>query len=257
MIAALSLSAWIAWFGEPVIAPHAHAELGVLVRDPPLDQPGITVKVPPAAAVGVGVGLVMGPRASGPHAWLALGVLGSLAGRAIESLDDGSVRARPARSQVLRVDFGVVLAPHERVQIGVGLGYALRAFGSPVDERIAAQSIHAPHVVVPVVIVFGRASRVALRLRPTIGPSVAAAALADRSERDLGLGVGAALELDLRLLGRLALRLALREDHELFFPLHDGPLHDSPLHDSPLHDAQHAATLAVVFDANPWTRPRP
>jgi hypothetical protein len=44
------------------------------------------------------------------------------------------------------------------------------------------------------------------------------------------------------LIGPLALRLAAREDHELFFPL---------------RDAQHLVTLALVFDNNPWIRPRP
>lgn len=245
MIMATSvLAAWLALVGEPriepVIAPHAHAELGVVVRQAPLDEPGIAVAVPPMAAAGVGAGLVVGPG-DGLRGWLDFGVVTSLAGRAIESLDDGSSRTRPARSQTLRASFGVVLAPRPRVQIGVGLGYALRAFTSPVDERIPAQLIHAPHVIVPVVIA-GRRGRVALRLRPSIGPSVAAAALADRSGRDVGLGLGLALELDLRLIGPLALRLTAREDHELFFPL---------------HDAQHLATLALVFDTNTWTRPRP
>lgn len=241
LITMSALAAWIAVVGEPVVAPHAHAELGVVVREPPLGEPGIAVAVPPAVAAGVGAGLVVGRRDDGPHAWLDLGVLSSVAGRAIESLGDGSSRARPARSQVVRASFGVVVAARPRVQIGFGVGYALRAFTSPVDERIAAQLIHAPHVVMPLVFT-SRRGRVAFRLRPTLGPSVAGAALADRSEHDLGLGVGLAVELDLRLIGPLVLRLAAREDHDLFFPL---------------HDAQHVATLAFVFDANLWTRPRP
>lgn len=241
LITTSALAAWIAVVGEPVVAPHAHAEFGVVVREPPLSEPGIAVAVPPAAAAGVGAGLVVGRRDTGPHAWLDFGVLTSLAGRAIESLDAGSSLTRPVRSQVVRASFGVVLAPRPRVQIGLGLGYALRALTSPMDERIAAQLIHAPQLVMPLVF-SSRRGRVAFRLRPALGPSVAAAALADRSERDLGLGVGLAVELDVRLIGPLVLRLAAREDHDLFFPI---------------HDAQHLATVALVFDANPWTRPRP
>jgi hypothetical protein len=240
-IVLLTLTAWIAVVGDPVIAPHAHAELGVVVREPPIDTPETTVAVPPAAAAGVGAGLVVRQRDGSPGGWLDFGVVTSLAGRAIESLDDGSSRTQPARSQMLRASFGVVLAPRRGVQIGVGLGYALRAFTSPVEERIPAQLIHAPHVVMPLVFI-SRSGRFAFRVRPSLGPSVAAAALAQRSERDVGLGFGLAVELDLRLFGPLVLRLAAREDHELLFPL---------------YDAQHLVTLALVFDKNPWTRPRP
>lgn len=235
------LTAWIAVVPEPAVAPHAHAELGVVVREPALDQPGVDVKVPPAVAAGVGVGLVFGRRETRPHAWLDGGVVSSVAGHAIESLADGSSPARPARSQVVRASFGVVLAKRPHVQVGFGLGYALRAFTSPVDERIPAQLIHAPHLVMPLVF-SSRRGRVALRLRPALGPSLAAAALAQHSEHDVGLAVGLAVELDVRLHGPLLLRLAAREEHDLFFPL---------------HDAQHLATLALVFDTNPWIRPRP
>lgn len=241
MLATSVLTTWIAVVPEPAVAAHAHAELGVIVREPALDQPGIDVAVPPAVAAGVGVGLVLGRRANKPHAWLDGGLVSSVAGRAIESLDDGSSRARPARSQVVRASFGVVWAARPHVQVGFGLGYALRTLTSPVDERIPAQLIHAPQLVMPLVFT-SRRGRVAFRLRPALGPSLAAAALAQRSERDVGLGVGLAVELDVRLIGPLVLRLSAREDHDLLFPL---------------HDAQHLASLALVFDANPWIRPRP
>jgi hypothetical protein len=235
------LAAWLALFGEPRIAPHAHAEVGVVLRQPSLDSPGIDAAVPPAAAAGIGAGIVLGPREAGPRGWLDFGVLTSLGGRAIESLDDGSAHTRPIRSQMLLGSFGVILSPGARVHVGIGLGYALRAFTSPVDALIPAQLIHAPRLIVPLVFT-SRRGRVAFRLRPSFGTSVAAAALADRSERDVGLGLGLAVELDVHLVGSLALRLAAREDHDLFFPI---------------HDAQHLATLALVFDANLWTRPRP
>jgi hypothetical protein len=235
------LTTAIAVMQEPVISPHAHAELGAIVREPPLSQPGIGVAVPPTAAAGVGVGLVIGRRETGPRAWVDGGVVSSVAGHAIESLDDGSSRTRPARSQQLRASFGVVLAPRPHVQIGFGLGYVLQTFSSPVDERIPAQLIHAPQLVMPIVFT-SRKGRVGLRLRPAIGPSLPVGALAQRIERDVGLAVGLAVELDIRLIGPLALRLSAREDHDLFFPL---------------RDAQHLATLALVFDTNPWIRPRP
>jgi hypothetical protein len=219
--------------GEPFIAPSAHAELGVVVREPALDQPGITVAVPPSAAAGLGVGLVVGRREAGPHAWMDGGVVSSVGGHAIESLADGTARIRPARSQMVRASFGVVLAPHPQVQVGFGLGYALRMFTSPMDERIPAQLMHAPQVVMPLVFTSQR-GRVAFRLRPAIGPSLSA--------RDIGLAVGVGVDLDLRLIGSLALRFSAREDHDLYFPL---------------HDAQHLATVALVFDKNPWKRPRP
>lgn len=226
---------------EPAVAAHAHAELGVIVREPALDQPGVDVAVPPAVAAGVGVGLVFGRSSNDAHAWLDGGVVSSVAGHAIETLEDGSARARPARSQVVRASFGVVWAARPHVQVGLGLGYALRAFTSPVDERIPAQLLHTPQLVVPFVIT-SRRGRVAFRLRPSVGPSLAAAALAKRSEHDVGLALGLAVELDVRLIGPLVLRLSAREDHDLLFPL---------------HDAQHLATLALVFDANSWIRPRP
>ena len=232
MMTACVLAMWLA-LGEPAVAPHAHAELGVIVRDPPLGEPGVDVVVPPAMAAGAGVGLVLGRRPAAPHAWLEGSVVSSVGGHAIESLDDGSARTRPARSQAVRGSFGVVLAVRPRVQIGFGLGYALRTFTSPVDERIAAQLIHAPQVVMPLVFT-SRKGRVAFRLRPSVGASVRA--------RGVGLDVGVAVELDLRLIGPLLLRISAREDQSLFFPL---------------RDAQHLATLALVFDANPWTRPRP
>jgi hypothetical protein len=226
---------------EPAVAADAHAELGVLLREPALDQPGVDVAVPPAVAAGVGVGLVFGRHPTRPRAWLDARVVSSVAGRAIESLADGSRRARPARSQVVRASFGVVLTARPQVQIGLGLGYVLRTFTSAIDERIPAQLIHAPQLVMPLVF-SSRRGRVALRLRPALGPSLAAAALAQRSEHDVGLAIGLAVELDVRLLGPLALRISATEQHDLFFPL---------------HDAQHLATLALVFDANPWIRPRP
>lgn len=236
---ALTIS--LAVIPEPAIAPHAHAEVGVVVREPSLDQPGIDVAVPPAVAAGVGVGLVIGRQQARSHAWLDGGVVSSVAAHAIESLDDGSSLTRPARSQVVRASFGVVVAVRPHVQVGFGLGYALRAFTSPIDERIAAQLIHEPQLVMPLVFT-SRRGRVALRLRPALGPSLAAAALARRTDPDIGLAIGLAVELDLRLIGPLVLRLSAREDQDLF---------------AHLHDAQHLATLALVFDANPWTRPRP
>ena len=116
----------LAWAGEPVIAPHAHAEVGVVVREAPLDQPGVDVAVPPAPAAGVGAGLVGGRLDAPARGWLDLGMVTSLAGRAIETLDDGSSRIRPGRSQMARASFGVLLAPRpgvmclrrERARIG-------------------------------------------------------------------------------------------------------------------------------------------
>lgn len=235
------LTTWLAVVPEPTIAPHAHAEIGAVVREPSLDQPGIDVAVPPAMAAGVGVGLVIGRPEARSHAWLDGGVISSVGARAIETLGDGSSRTRPARSQVVRASFGVVLAAREHVQVGFGLGYALRAFTSPVDERIAAQLSHVPQLVMPLVFT-SRRGRVALRLRPGVGLSLPAVALSQRSEPDIGLAVGVAVELDVRLIGPLVLRLAAREDQDLF---------------AHLHDAQHLATLALVFDANTWIRPRP
>ncbi len=216
------------------ILPHASVELGVIIRDAELDAPGIAVTTPPAVAVGLGFGLVIARRDARARGFVDAQLQSSRQARAIETLADTSSRTRPVRSQAMRVGTGAVwtiAGERADVGLGVGLGYALRALTSPVDERIPAQLIHAPRVLVPIEV--ARAGgRVTLRLRPSLGPSVAAAALADRTHSRVGLGLALGLDLDVRVVGPLVVRVALREDHDLFFPLYDG---------------QHALTLALVF----------
>jgi hypothetical protein len=216
------------------ILPHAAVELGVLVRDAELDAPGIAVTTPPAVAVGLGFGLVIARPDARARGFVDAQLQSSRHARAIETLADMSSRTRPVRSQAMRVGTGAVwtiAGERADVGLGVGLGYALRALTSPVDERIPAQLIHAPRVLVPIEV--ARAGgRVTLRLRPSLGPSVAAAALADRTRSRIGLGLALGLDLDVRVVGPLVVRVAVREDHDLFFPRYDG---------------QHALTLALVF----------